>query len=201
MPVSKRVEDHVRKILCTCTSNGCGNLENWTIDAAGSSRRERGAWLHSALYYRHRALDRVFQDFQLHRQNSSSLGCNIIMRTLSRTSSLSSHNIDIGVLDDETTHSRAVGDGDDSGQKGDEFEPEVCLLISIFFLVTKVNIDLISEAQLQPDVVMTGLLEEATDDLASISISIDQDILSFPHQRSLIFVSPPTISSSPIDSN
>ena len=177
MPQSKILDDGSEVFLCSCDSVGCGKIESISQKSlAEPPTLTQGAWITRALYYRHQKLDELLSDMISEADNAEAIGGVTIMRTLSRSSSMTSRSF--VVPNDNREHPPAA-----NYVPSDRTHLEDC----------NNAVDRSSDVG-----EITLHLEHAAEDLDHISTTINQRILSFSACRPLVFHSSPEPTSSSV---
>lgn len=152
-----------------------------------------GAWLSPAIYYRHQQVDKALTDLSSLEDNNESMGNEIIMRALTRSSSLTSQQMgemdfgdQDGEDDDDDDDADSISQDGSIGRKCAEGREDP----------DEQQGDNNLDEEDDNDSTMTGALKEAVADLSHISSSVNQFILSFSVHGSLHFAHPPNSRSS-----
>jgi hypothetical protein len=184
MPQSKILDDGSEVFLCSCDSVGCGKIDAISQESlAEPPTITQGAWITRALYYRHQKLDELLSDMVSDVDSAEAMGGAVIMRTLSRSSSMTSHRTGSFVApDDDTGRPPAT-----TYVSSEREHPERCSTNAVDY---SSDVDEITER-----------LERAAEDLDHISTIVNQRILSFSARRPLVFHSFPEASSSAVPLN
>lgn len=167
------VDDRAGRLRCTCRAMACGDYEEWTqISPDTPPVLTVGILLSPSLWHRHKKSDELLDALQTLDSRNTSLRQEIFSRALSR--------------DGSKLESLDGGDSGDVGDAGDIRNEEVQdHIVEEDGNSENISLDHDHES------IMVKALEDAIDDLAHISMTVNQSVLSFSTASVLDFKSPP----------